>query len=249
MPIHATRSAGGYHASLIVVTLALCLAGRAVNIFGLGFLLNHVKPARRDPTGGDGRERGVRVPMKYQAVMFHAGLRGAIAFAVAWKFPDRYGHREAVVGTTTMVVLITVFGMGGTTTPVLRKLGIETGVEDTGGVGAARARDAASKNALLRVLKRFDRVLTPIVQVEEAREDDATLLAEGARSGSVPLSGGFASDATSEADGAFVGGGATAAQDIKLELTARAPVTEPIDPLGRPRPPSPDVDNPASEDL
>ena len=97
------------------------------------------------------------------------------------------------------------------------------------------------------MLKRFDRVLTPIVQVEEAREDDATLLAEGARSGSVPLSGGFASDATSEADGAFVGGGATA--DIKLELTARAPVTEPIDPLGRPRPPSPDVDNPASDDL
>ena len=52
---------------------------------------------------------------------------------------------------------------------MLRKLGIETGVEDAGGGGAARARDAASKNALLRVLKRFDRVLTPIVQVEDAQ--------------------------------------------------------------------------------
>ena len=44
----------------------------------------------------------------------------AIAFAVAWKFPDKYGHREEVIGTTTMVVLFTVFAMGGTTTPVLR---------------------------------------------------------------------------------------------------------------------------------
>ena len=49
-------------------------------------------------------------------------------------------------------MLFTVFAMGGTTAPVLRRLGIETGVEDAGGAGAARARDAASKNALLRAL-------------------------------------------------------------------------------------------------
>ena len=73
------------------------MLGRAINIFGLGFVLNTV---RKKGARAGGR---ARVPAKYQAVMFHAGLRGAIAFAVAWRFPDRYGHREAVIGTTTMV--------------------------------------------------------------------------------------------------------------------------------------------------
>ena len=66
-----------------------------------------------------------RVDFKNQVVMFHSGLRGAIAFALALGFPSQ--HRDDVIDTCNCVVLFTVFVLGGTTVPLLKGLGIPLG--------------------------------------------------------------------------------------------------------------------------
>ena len=69
-----------------------------------------------------------RVNIQNQIVMFHSGLRGAIAFALALGFPSQ--HRDDVIDTTNCVILFTVFVLGGTTVPLLVGLGIPLGCGD-----------------------------------------------------------------------------------------------------------------------
>ena len=66
-----------------------------------------------------------KIPFADQIVMIHAGLRGAIAFALALGFPSQ--HKAAVIRTTTWVMLFTVFIFGGTTVPLLKGLGVKLG--------------------------------------------------------------------------------------------------------------------------
>lgn len=74
-------------------------------------------------------------------MVWFAGLRGAIAFACAVDFPGRF--QMEFLATTMVIVLLTVFAMGGGTVPMLSYLGIRTGVQRGGGhshgVGPARA--------------------------------------------------------------------------------------------------------------
>lgn len=58
-----------------------------------------------------------------QVVMWFAGLRGAIAFALALIFP--IAHRPVVVTTTLAVVLVTTFVCGGLTEPLVSYLGMK----------------------------------------------------------------------------------------------------------------------------
>ena len=65
--------------------------------------------------------------MKQQLMMVHAGLRGAIAFALALDSPSQNKH--VVLNTTICLVLFTIFVLGGTCTTMLGVLRIEMGVE------------------------------------------------------------------------------------------------------------------------
>lgn len=58
--------------------------------------------------------------------MWHAGLRGAIAFASALSFPSQ--HRDTIVNATSWLCLFSTFAMGATTVPLLRRLRIPYGV-------------------------------------------------------------------------------------------------------------------------
>jgi len=100
---------------LIGVTLVLCLIGRVCNILPLTNLYNICAPAER------------RIPFKQQLIMIHAGLRGAIAFALALDFPSQNKH--VILNTTMWVILFTIFVLGGTCTSALGALNIEMGVE------------------------------------------------------------------------------------------------------------------------
>jgi sodium/hydrogen exchanger 8 len=73
--------------TLIGATLVACLIGRMCNIFPLCNLYNLFVSAPH------------RVSLKDQIVMVHAGLRGAIAFALALTFPS---HNIHIVLNTTM---------------------------------------------------------------------------------------------------------------------------------------------------
>jgi solute carrier family 9 (sodium/hydrogen exchanger), member 8 len=58
-----------------------------------------------------------------QVVMWFAGLRGAIAFALSQSMPGT--SKDVYVSTTLMVVLITTLVCGGLTEPMLVKMKVK----------------------------------------------------------------------------------------------------------------------------
>uniref|UniRef100_A0A6Q2WV20 Sodium/hydrogen exchanger n=1 Tax=Esox lucius TaxID=8010 RepID=A0A6Q2WV20_ESOLU len=88
--------------------------GRASNIYPLSFLLNL---GRRHKIGGN-----------FQHMMMFAGLRGAMAFALAIRDTATYA-RQMMFTTTLLIVFFTVWVFGGGTTPMLSWLHIRVGVD------------------------------------------------------------------------------------------------------------------------
>ncbi|KAG7463475.1 hypothetical protein MATL_G00177060 [Megalops atlanticus] len=88
--------------------------GRASNIYPLSFLLNL---GRRHKIGSN-----------FQHMMMFAGLRGAMAFALAIRDTATYA-RQMMFTTTLLIVFFTVWVFGGGTTPMLSWLHIRVGVD------------------------------------------------------------------------------------------------------------------------
>lgn len=55
------------------------------------------------------QDDGNLISLRTMHMIFFAGLRGAVAFACANIFPDTNGNRKLIVGTTTGIILITIF--------------------------------------------------------------------------------------------------------------------------------------------
>ena len=53
-----------------------------------------------------------------------------MAFACALMFSDFYGHKDLLLCTTIVIILITIYVQGGLTVPLLHYLGIRTGVKE-----------------------------------------------------------------------------------------------------------------------
>uniref|UniRef100_A0A8C5EPH2 Sodium/hydrogen exchanger n=1 Tax=Gouania willdenowi TaxID=441366 RepID=A0A8C5EPH2_GOUWI len=88
--------------------------GRALNIYPLSFLLN---------LGKRHKIRG-----NFQHMMMFAGLRGAMAFALAIRDTATYA-RQMMFTTTLLIVFFTVWVFGGGTTPMLSWLHIRVDVD------------------------------------------------------------------------------------------------------------------------
>ncbi|XP_060682238.1 sodium/hydrogen exchanger 7 isoform X1 [Hemiscyllium ocellatum] len=88
------------------------LLGRAANIYPLSFFLNL---ARKHKIGWN-----------FQHMMMIAGLRGAMAFALAIRDTATYA-RQMMFTTTLLIVFFTVWVFGGGTTPTLSWLRIRVG--------------------------------------------------------------------------------------------------------------------------
>jgi len=105
----------------ICFVLGLCYIARAVGTFPLSAIAN--------------LSRRRKISCKEQVVLWFAGLRGAIAFALAIEMtdlktkqnPQQEGspHSWLFVTTTLVVVLFTTFVNGGLTAPLLKVLKIE----------------------------------------------------------------------------------------------------------------------------
>ncbi|CEG37031.1 sodium hydrogen exchanger 3 [Plasmopara halstedii] len=100
--------------SFIGLTLVACIAARFCNIFPLLSLCNFL----RSPSN--------RIPVKYMSVIWMAGLRGSMAFALAknWNYIGLHGasHRRLIESTTLVVILITTIVIGGLMGPLLMNL-------------------------------------------------------------------------------------------------------------------------------
>ncbi|XP_050313259.1 sodium/hydrogen exchanger 7 isoform X1 [Anthonomus grandis grandis] len=94
----------------------ICAAiGRAANVYPLSFLLN----LGRHP----------KIPANFQHMLFFAGLRGAMSFALAIR-NTRSEARQAMLTTTSLIVIITVIIQGGATMNLLRWLNIPVGNDE-----------------------------------------------------------------------------------------------------------------------
>ncbi|CAL1678502.1 unnamed protein product [Lasius platythorax] len=94
----------------------LCaLLGRAVNVYPLSFILN----LARKP----------KISLNYQHMLFFAGLRGAMSFALAIRNTVS-DARQAMLTTTSLIVILTVIFQGGATTQFLSWFNIPVGVDE-----------------------------------------------------------------------------------------------------------------------
>ncbi|KAK7863748.1 hypothetical protein R5R35_011151 [Gryllus longicercus] len=99
----------------IVIGFICAMLGRAVNIYPLSFILN----LGREP----------QIPWNFQHMLFFAGLRGAMSFALAIRNTVS-DARKAMLTTTSLIVIITVIVQGGATMQLLTWFKIPVGVEE-----------------------------------------------------------------------------------------------------------------------
>lgn len=93
--------------------MVFCMVGRAANIFPLSYIANL---ARANSNLG-------KVPRKMQMVMWFAGLRGAISFALSQNMPGE--HKDLYTSTTLLIVVFTTVVCGGLTEPMLDLMGMK----------------------------------------------------------------------------------------------------------------------------
>jgi len=97
-----------------ILSIVFCGLGRALNIFPLSWLANLC------------RKRGHNhIPMKMQFVLWFAGLRGAIAFALAENMPGP--NRETYASATLTICIFTTVVCGGFTEKILSEMGMKQG--------------------------------------------------------------------------------------------------------------------------
>ena len=98
-----------YDILMVIFALFACLLGRALNTFPLSWLAN--------------LKRKVKIPMNMQIVIWFAGLRGAVAFALALTLTTP--NAQYITTTTLCIVLFTTFVCGGLTEPLLGRMGMK----------------------------------------------------------------------------------------------------------------------------
>ncbi|KAI9749801.1 MAG: hypothetical protein M4579_006737, partial [Chaenotheca gracillima] len=112
-----------YKPAFILVTVAGICVARWCAVFPLSKAINwfiRYRARRR------GREVADELPYPHQAMLFWAGLRGAVGVALAAGLTGVNG--AALRATVLVVVILTVVIFGGTTARMLEILGIRTGV-------------------------------------------------------------------------------------------------------------------------
>lgn len=106
------------HPDVVFALLALlfCLIGRALNIFPISFIANCC------------RQKGVnKIPLKMQCVLWFAGLRGAIAFALSMNLPGP--NSDTYASVTLFICVFTTIICGSLTEKILTYFGMRRGVD------------------------------------------------------------------------------------------------------------------------
>ena len=94
-----------------LLSLLLCSVGRFLNIFPLSYLANLCR--RGEET----------IPLKMQCVLWFAGLRGAIAFALSVNMPGI--HSDTYATATLFICIFTTVVCGGVTEKILAHFGMK----------------------------------------------------------------------------------------------------------------------------
>lgn len=135
--------AGAYktwNIGFLALAIVFCLIGRAVNIFPISFFANMT---RKKP-----------IPYPMQGVIWFAGLRGAIAFALAINMPQPERGPEwnnDVIATTTLgIVMFTTIICGGLTEPILTRMGMKRPAGEDDDLGEIVPASSSSSSSIKR---------------------------------------------------------------------------------------------------
>lgn len=195
MSVFGLKAGAHYKHGLIFWTLFACMVARAVLVVGLGTLANLFRRGSELHT----------FSAADMAVMWFAGLRGAVAYAAASVFPDTNGNTRVVKCVTMVIVMTTVFLLGGLTETVVKALRVPTNV--------TLRRSSAQAAGPRGVLAYVDRhVLRPFLTnkqslLEEEKMDSEVEMQPTQGSGSVSYAGG--GDDSAESFGIAVRAGET----------------------------------------
>ncbi|BES92126.1 Sodium hydrogen exchanger [Nesidiocoris tenuis] len=139
-----------FDAGFIIAGFLCTTLSRATNIYPLSFLLN----LGREP----------KIPSNFQHMLFFAGLRGAMSFALAIRNTIS-DARQAMLTTTSLIVIFTVIIQGGSTLQLLSLFRIPTGIEEEtealpysshDGDGSTSPRGSGEKAWLAKIWGNFD---------------------------------------------------------------------------------------------
>ena len=145
------------------LALVFCLLGRALNIFPLSWVANLCRSRSSQDSGMSSHSnssrgsnnsvssRGRKISLKMQCVLWFAGLRGAIAFALAMNMPGP--NREVYATVTLTICIFTTVVCGGLTDRMLTSFGMKTRIveDDDDDVGMEMRRVTFTPQPLLAV--------------------------------------------------------------------------------------------------
>lgn len=124
-----------YDVTFCILALIACWIGRALHLFPLSMCANAFRSPARS------------IPPRMQVVLWFAGLRGAIAFALAVNMPG--ANREVYATTTLFICIFTTVVCGSLTDRMLTSFGMKQPPEDSadGGLYTTTSTNVPSPSA------------------------------------------------------------------------------------------------------
>ncbi|UJR37512.1 hypothetical protein I4U23_030214 [Adineta vaga] len=137
-----------FHPKLIFWTIVLTIVGRAAHVFPLSFMMNCF------------RSKQHRITFPMQLIMWIAGLRGAISYALSVHVGQYYGEHEeelkrTLVTTTLVTVLFTIVALGGLTIPVVKYLRRHSSISPR----SIESDDEPNRRTMMSKTMQFDELL------------------------------------------------------------------------------------------
>jgi len=149
-----------------------CLVGRLLNVYPVSLLVNRCS-----------RSKALKV--KEMHIVWFAGLRGAIAFMCAMRFPNTNGHRDLFLSTTMVITFASMVTLGWPTAAVLRCLDVRGDVpaidEETAQNGELPVETPKTRLIGLSETSCAVKVsdfLRKLLMTQEAREERASRVSE-----------------------------------------------------------------------
>jgi len=153
--------------------MLFCLVGRAAAVFPVALVVNYTKTVVGRASGVPEEGWNLLTP-QHMFMMWHAGLRGAIALALSLELGkwvdvlDGAGTRRALQTATFFLICTFLLIFGGSTSACLNHLGIPVGVDQPANY-LSKTEDMGPMKGFLRYVD--DKLLKPVLIGEEHSHD------------------------------------------------------------------------------